>query len=123
MAGGAGDCPRARNPASTSRKTGVRKTASPGRKNVKRSEARKRSRDKATAFMRVVSPVVVSPAEPHFRPRRVRLQVSRVPHARHTVVLYVEPDLYHTPEPYLSQWHAWSFYLPPSLGGFARRRS
>src|SRR5579859_4645720 len=103
MDGGAGDCPRDRRnpPIIVSRTASQRKP-----RGVERAEARKRSRDEATAFMRVVSPVVVSPAGPHVLPRRVRLQVSRVPHARHTVVLYVEPDSYHTPAAWLSQWPA-----------------
>src|SRR5438105_5698952 len=44
----------------------------------------------ATAFIEVASPVMVSPAGLHLRPRRVRLQVSRVPRVRHTVVLFVQ---------------------------------
>src|SRR5437667_228352 len=35
---------------------------------------------------------MVSLSWPHFRQRRVRLQVSRVPHARHTVVLLVQSN-------------------------------
>jgi len=38
-----------------------------------------------------------SPAGAHVRPRRVRLQVSRVPHARHTVVLFVQQSIFFVP--------------------------
>src|SRR5215467_11669158 len=100
MDGGSGDCPRA-----ASKPAIIIKSTANGARS-KRVEARKRSRDEATAFIEVDSPVVVSPARPRVRPRRVRLQVSRVPHARHTVVLFVQSDSYHTPESGLSQWHA-----------------
>src|SRR2546429_8532340 len=56
-----------------------------------RAKPGKRSLE-ATAFIEVVSPVMVSLSWPHFRQRRVRLQVSRVPHARHTVVLLVQSN-------------------------------
>src|SRR5215472_6895750 len=72
MEGGSGDCPLAKNAA-----VRVERMANASRRSVEGAKARKRTRDEATAFMRVVSPVVVSPAGPHLHPRRVRLQVSR----------------------------------------------
>ncbi|HVH71826.1 MAG TPA: hypothetical protein VNB49_12035, partial [Candidatus Dormibacteraeota bacterium] len=57
-----------------------------------REKAGKRGVVEATTLIEVVSPVMVSPARTRVL-RRVRLQVSRVPHARHTVVLFVQPDL------------------------------